>query len=209
VSPGGGNQTQWYHPASLSSESGESLCHSVVMRSPCGRFLLSKYASVYRVQNSDKLASALLRPPGPSTQVATVTTLPPAVCHPVRLLRQAGTRARQASASWAYQSARPARPSRLCLPRSSPPALSPPSPPRSLVCDGQTSPHRPRLVVSRRTCPPLSPERRRRKPPCVLLCVFITALPCVFITAVPIVKLFARGEGDSGGHVLRAEACVD
>jgi hypothetical protein len=23
------------------------------------------------------------------------------------------------------------------------------------VCDGQTSPHRPRLVVSRSTCPPL------------------------------------------------------
>ena len=28
--------------------------------------------------------------------------------------------------------------------------------PRSLVCDGQTSPHRPRLVVSHSTCPPLS-----------------------------------------------------
>ncbi len=26
---------------------------------------------------------------------------------------------------------------------------------------------------------------------------------CVFITAVPIIKLFARGEGDSGVHVLR------
>jgi hypothetical protein len=26
---------------------------------------------------------------------------------------------------------------------------------------------------------------------------------CVFVTAVPIIKLFARGEGDSGGHVLR------
>jgi hypothetical protein len=26
---------------------------------------------------------------------------------------------------------------------------------------------------------------------------------CVFITAVPIIKLFARGEGDSRGHVLR------
>jgi hypothetical protein len=25
------------------------------------------------------------------------------------------------------------------------------------VCDGQTSPHRPRIVVSRSTCPPLSP----------------------------------------------------
>ena len=26
---------------------------------------------------------------------------------------------------------------------------------------------------------------------------------CVFITTVPITKLFAWGEGDSGGHVLR------
>jgi len=26
---------------------------------------------------------------------------------------------------------------------------------------------------------------------------------CVFITAVPITKLFAWGEGDSGGHVAR------
>jgi hypothetical protein len=33
-----------------------------------------------------------------------------------------------------------------------------PFPPRSLVRDGQTSPHRPRLVVSRSTCPPLSPS---------------------------------------------------
>jgi hypothetical protein len=38
-----------------------------------------------------------------------------------------------------------------------------PSPPRSLVRDGQTSPHRPRLVVSRSTCPPISP-------PCKQLC---------------------------------------
>jgi hypothetical protein len=29
--------------------------------------------------------------------------------------------------------------------------------PRSLVRDGQPSPHRPRLVVSRSTCPPISP----------------------------------------------------
>ena len=33
-----------------------------------------------------------------------------------------------------------------------------PYPPRSLVRDGQTSPDRPRLVVSRITCPPLSPH---------------------------------------------------
>jgi hypothetical protein len=33
-----------------------------------------------------------------------------------------------------------------------------PSPPRSQVRDGQTSPLRPRLVVSRSTCPPLLPS---------------------------------------------------
>jgi hypothetical protein len=36
-----------------------------------------------------------------------------------------------------------------------------PSSPRSLVRDGQTSPLRPRLVVSRSTCPPLSPSPPR------------------------------------------------
>ena len=36
-----------------------------------------------------------------------------------------------------------------------------PSPPRSLVHDGQTSPLRPRLVVFRSTCPPLSPSPTR------------------------------------------------
>jgi hypothetical protein len=39
------------------------------------------------------------------------------------------------------------------------------------------------------------------------LLLFITAVPntkrvCVFITAVPITKLFAWGDGDTGGHVL-------
>jgi hypothetical protein len=44
-------------------------------------------------------------------------------------------------------------------PSPSPPSFTQsPSPPRSLVRDGQTSPHRPRLVVSRSTCPPLSPS---------------------------------------------------
>jgi len=37
-----------------------------------------------------------------------------------------------------------------------------PYPPRSLVRDGQTSPHRPRLVVSRSTCPLLSPPQRQQ-----------------------------------------------
>ena len=36
-----------------------------------------------------------------------------------------------------------------------------PSPPRSLVRDGHTSPHRPRLVVSRSTCPPPFPPSPR------------------------------------------------
>ena len=31
---------------------------------------------------------------------------------------------------------------------------------------------------------------------------------CVFITEVPITKLFARGGGGSGGHVLRETMCV-
>jgi hypothetical protein len=31
----------------------------------------------------------------------------------------------------------------------------------------------------------------------------ITGRLCVFITAVPLIKLFAWGEGESGGHVLR------
>jgi len=38
------------------------------------------------------------------------------------------------------------------------PLLLPPSPPRSLVRDGQISPHRPWLVDSHSTCPLLSPS---------------------------------------------------
>ena len=37
-----------------------------------------------------------------------------------------------------------------------PPLTHYPFSPRSLVCGGQTSPHKPRLVVSHSTCPPLS-----------------------------------------------------
>ena len=44
-------------------------------------------------------------------------------------------------------------------PSSPPPSFTQsPSPPRSLVRDGQTSPHSPRIAVSRSTCPPLSPS---------------------------------------------------
>jgi len=50
----------------------------------------------------------------------------------------------------------------LLLTRSSPSRHPPftqyPSPWRSLVCDGQTSPHKPRLVVPHSTCPSLSPS---------------------------------------------------
>jgi hypothetical protein len=50
-------------------------------------------------------------------------------------------------------------------PSSPPPSFTQsPSPPRSLVRDGQTSPHRPRLVVSRSTCPPLSPSPHANSP---------------------------------------------
>jgi hypothetical protein len=93
-----------------------------------------------------------------------------------------------------------------------------PSPPRSLVRDGQTSPHRPRLVVSRSACPlfwtleswfsrlrghpegPIAVSRMRdgRDASTILLPPRV----CVFITAGPIIKLCAWGEGDSGGHVL-------
>jgi hypothetical protein len=51
-------------------------------------------------------------------------------------------------------------PSARSLARSPSPRHTPitqyPLPPRPLVCGGQTSPHRPRLVVSHRSCPPLS-----------------------------------------------------
>ena len=69
------------------------------------------------------------------------------------------------------------------------------SPPRSLVRDGH-SPHRPRLVVSRSTCPPLSPP-----PPLKQLCT----RSCSNKHTPPNdhSSLFAWGEGDSGGHVLR------
>ena len=45
-----------------------------------------------------------------------------------------------------------------------------PSPPRSLVRDGQTSPHRPQLVVSRSTCPPISPPPHANPQICTRSC---------------------------------------
>jgi hypothetical protein len=47
-------------------------------------------------------------------------------------------------------------PPRMCSPSSRhPPFTHYPFPLRSLVCGGQPSPHKPRLVVSHSTCPPL------------------------------------------------------
>ena len=58
-----------------------------------------------------------------------------------------------------WHSSSPSARSLSRAPSSPPPSFTQsPSPPRSLVRDGQTSPHRPRLVVSRSTCPPLSPS---------------------------------------------------
>jgi hypothetical protein len=56
-----------------------------------------------------------------------------------------------------WRSSSPSARSLLRSPSSPPPSFTQsPSPPRSPVRDGHTSPHRPRLVVSRSTCPPLS-----------------------------------------------------
>jgi len=38
---------------------------------------------------------------------------------------------------------------------------------------------------------------------CMCMYVFLLICVCVFNTAVTIIKLFALGQGDSGGHVLR------
>jgi hypothetical protein len=54
------------------------------------------------------------------------------------------------------------------------------------VRDGQPSPHRPRLVVSRSTCPPISP------PPLVNS----------FVLGSAVINTHGRG-GNIGGHVLR------
>ena len=50
-----------------------------------------------------------------------------------------------------------------------------------------------------------SERPQRLLPVCVSGSLYLRRIPvaCVFITAVPIIKLFAWGEGDSGGHVLR------
>ena len=55
-------------------------------------------------------------------------------------------------------------------------------------------------------CPSRTSERGTREEPGTSTeggALFSLVPVCVFITAVPITKLFAWGEGDSGGHVLR------
>ena len=54
-------------------------------------------------------------------------------------------------------------------------------PPRSLVCGGQTSPHKPRLVVSHSTCPPLSFSPQRAQ-----LCIRYPGLPKFTVPTNPI-----------------------
>jgi hypothetical protein len=61
-----------------------------------------------------------------------------------------------------------------------------------LLPSSRPIPYRPRASESPAECPP-GPHWQDFKP----------ELNRVFITAVPITKLFAWGEGDSGGHVLR------
>jgi hypothetical protein len=58
-----------------------------------------------------------------------------------------------------WHSSSPSSRSLSCSPSHPPPSFTQStSPPRSQVCDGQTSPHRPLLVVPRNTCPPVSPS---------------------------------------------------
>ena len=72
-----------------------------------------------------------------------------------------------------WQSGSPSAPSLSRSPSPSPPPsfTQSPSPPRSLVRDGQTSPHMHQLVVSRSTCP-----RRRRQQACQSLAVYYRSL---------------------------------
>jgi hypothetical protein len=71
----------------------------------------------------------------------------------------AAAKADQPQCRGLWHSSSPSTHSLSRSPSSPPPFFTQsPSPPRSLVRDGQTSPHRPRLVVARSTCPPLSPS---------------------------------------------------
>jgi hypothetical protein len=58
----------------------------------------------------------------------------------------------------------------LHFPSPPPPSFTQSPSPRSLVRDGQPSPHRPRLVVARSTCPPISPPPPPRKQLCTRSC---------------------------------------
>ena len=72
---------------------------------------------------------------------------------------QSGGITDQPQCRWLWHSRSPSARSLSRSPFSPPPSFTQsPSPPRSLVRDGPTSPHRPRLVVSCSTCPPLSPS---------------------------------------------------
>jgi hypothetical protein len=73
--------------------------------------------------------------------------------------RRCGSTSAQAQHRRLWRSRTPNARSLSHSPSSPPPSFTQsPFPPRSLVRDGQTSPHRPRLVVSFSTCAPLSPS---------------------------------------------------
>ena len=90
VSPGSGDQAQWCHPASLASESGESLRHmdatlasvrgeadrSVVMRSPCAGATLDPPLWIVLNQALSLSFSLSLspRPPCPADEAVTYDT---------------------------------------------------------------------------------------------------------------------------------------
>ena len=75
------------------------------------------------------------------------------------LRRPSGGVTHQPQCRGLWHSSRPRARSFTRSPSSAPPSFTQsPFSLRSLVRDGQTSPHRPRLVVSRSTCPPLSPS---------------------------------------------------
>ena len=74
----------------------------------------------------------------------------------------------QPQCRWLWHSSSPSAHSLSRSPSPPPPSFTQsPSPPR-LVRDGQTSPHRPRLVVSHSTCPPLSSPPTRIIGPAVI-----------------------------------------
>jgi hypothetical protein len=81
------------------------------------------------------------------------------------------------------------------------PCVKVPGSSRVPVRDGQTSPHRPRLVVSRSTCPPISPP-----PPCKHLCTRSCSnkhTPPPISPPTPHVNSFVLGPAELNTHTPR------